>query len=793
MTIRAKLIVGLSIVLMLAAASALVAWQNLRGYAQRVAQAEETRTVSVFIQRQNDAVALFVEGQDQVLGQAIHQDIQDFLSARQGHADHSEVVAHMQAFAAALEATLHGVQTIEDNQTDMDQALLDVAQAVDDLEVSLARQRQDAQGVQDKSTAGFVSSATVAQAVSTVLNTAMNVRLAERDYNDSFEAKVADKLQRLAAKMDEAAQALYAAAQGSAEQGSAQKVLDSVTAYREGIANYIAKGFAATAQDAKVLERLGRKIGAHARALVRSQGQTLAIASRVLGDAAGQVTQAARVQVLANQLRVAQRDLSLSEARYIAMPNQEKADSLLAQRDQMALIIQQLSAALADDKDHEETVQRIMESAERYSISLAAVITAFGQQDEAVNNMTSVAEKAVESVLLQEQALRRAAQETQENAVTLVAIVTVLALGFGVVVAIVLNRAVSGPLRVMARAMKALAQGDLAITVPAIGRRDEVGQMADAVQVFKDQAIAVSKLQVEQQKRAEQRAHDKRQEMLALAQGFEAQVGGVVQAVRQAVGDIDTRMGDMVTMAQETESQSDAASLAMRNAIAAVEAVAAATEELSASIAVVNQQVVESSQGATEAVSQADAMADTMDILVRAGEEIGAVVKDINEIAEQTNMLALNAAIEAERAGVAGKGFAVVAGEVKQLAGQTSQATENITKKITDIRSATDNTVAGLATIRSHIMAIDSVSSSIVQAVGEQEAATREIAESAQTASAAAGDVGDNIANVHETAIRSGEAVKAVTQAVGVLETQSDVMVTQIDGFLGSIRSDQKE
>jgi methyl-accepting chemotaxis protein len=352
-----------------------------------------------------------------------------------------------------------------------------------------------------------------------------------------------------------------------------------------------------------------------------------------------------------------------------------------------------------------------------------------------------------------------------------------------------LARGIATPIVQMTQAMERLAKGDTSIEIPARNRRDEVGQMATAVQVFKDNMIRTKELEdqaEEQKKRAEA---DKKAAMNKLADEFEASVKGVVQTVSSAATELQTTAQSMSATAEETSRQSTAVAAASEQASTNVQTVASAAEELSSSIAEIGRQVSESASIAAKAVEDAGRTNTQVQALAEAAQKIGDVVKLINDIAGQTNLLALNATIEAARAGEAGKGFAVVASEVKSLASQTAKATEEISAQIKEIQGATTVSVHAIQGITGTIGRINEIATTIASAVEEQGAATKEIARNVQQASAGTNEVSSNIAGVTKAATQTGAASSQVLGAAGELAKDAETLRGQVDSFIAKVRA----
>ncbi len=352
-----------------------------------------------------------------------------------------------------------------------------------------------------------------------------------------------------------------------------------------------------------------------------------------------------------------------------------------------------------------------------------------------------------------------------------------------------IGRGVSGPIGAMTAAMGNLAEGDLEVHIPAQGQRNEIGQMAGAVQVFKENAIRVKQMETEQEEIKRRAEEEKRTTMNKMADDFEASVAGVVKSVSASATQMESTAQAMSATAEETSRQSTAVAAASEEASTNVQTVASAAEELSSSISEISRQVAQSSEIASKAVKDAENTNEQIQGLAEAANKIGEVVALITDIADQTNLLALNATIEAARAGDAGKGFAVVASEVKNLANQTAKATEEIGNQIGDIQGATQNAVGAIEGITKTITEIDEIASAIAAAVEEQGAATQEIARNVEQAAAGTQEVSSNIAGVTQAASETGQASGQVQEAATELSGQSDSLQKEIDTFIATIKA----
>jgi methyl-accepting chemotaxis protein len=419
--------------------------------------------------------------------------------------------------------------------------------------------------------------------------------------------------------------------------------------------------------------------------------------------------------------------------------------------------------------------------------------------------------------------------------------VQLIAAGVSLIVAILVallfvQRRVVRPLGALTDVMSKLASKDWSAEVPSRDRSDEIGQMAKAVQVFKDGGIENEQLQkqaeearvreaeaktreeqrqreqadrdqreaeekrvaeernrreAEEQRRAQEQAAEARrkQELMKLAETFEKSVSGVVDAVSGASVELRATAGELSTDADKTSGEVGSAVRASESASTNVQSVASATEELSASIREIAQQVARSSQVAKSAVDRAEKTNGTVLGLKEAAEKIGQIVQLITDIAGQTNLLALNATIEAARAGEAGKGFAVVASEVKSLANQTAKATDDIARQISAIQSTTGEAVDAIGAIKVTIDEINSIAATVAAAVEEQSAATVEISRNVQDASSASSEVARNINSVSESAAATGEKAQRMRLSSDSISTQIDRLRGEVDSFTKTVRA----
>jgi len=384
--------------------------------------------------------------------------------------------------------------------------------------------------------------------------------------------------------------------------------------------------------------------------------------------------------------------------------------------------------------------------------------------------------------------------KAQSNADTYASSRTLILIALGMTTALSLLASwlivsgVSTPIRAMTGAMGRLAQHDLKTQIEGGDRKDEVGEMAKAVQVFKESMIEADRLKTEQEEA--QRVTANRSALVdKLTKEFDIRVQGVVQTVSAQASQMESSAQSMSATAEETTKQAGVVAAASEESASNVQTVASAAEELSSSIAEISRQVSLSSQIAGAAVTEASKANEMVQGLLNASQKIGEIVALINDIADQTNLLALNATIEAARAGEAGKGFAVVAAEVKNLATQTSKATEEIGSQISGVQGATQDAVKAIASIAKTISEINQIAATIAAAVEEQGAATQEIARNVEEAAKGTQEVSANIGGVSQAANSTGTVADQVLGAARTLSGQSSEMRKLVETFLTQMKA----
>ncbi|HTF01317.1 MAG TPA: HAMP domain-containing methyl-accepting chemotaxis protein [Bradyrhizobium sp.] len=479
---------------------------------------------------------------------------------------------------------------------------------------------------------------------------------------------------------------------------------------------------------------------------------------------------------------------------FVINSDQTVATSALAR---LKFVENSLRAISSTDEKIVQSVKEVSALLDEYRKSLSKLVENSKSIDELTTEMAESATAimqgsgAMKVALLSDQ--QRLESESDASIGETERLIAMLAAGgflLGGVLAVLLGKGISRPMTAMCKAMRELAGGNFDVVLPGLGRRDELGEMAAAVEEFKLQAIAKAERDAAAQD-AQNRAGSaaRRTELIRFADDFEAAVGAIVSNVSSSAVQLESAAGTLTRTAETTQNLSSRVAGASEEASSKMQSVATATEELSASVDEIGRRVRESNKIAEAAVLQAQQTDGRIGKLSRAAQQIGDVVKLITAIAEQTNLLALNATIESARAGEAGRGFAVVASEVKSLAGQTAKATDEISSHISGMQDATQESVAAIKEIGGTIAEISNIASSIASAVEQQSSATQEIARSVQTVAQGTQEAAANIMQVNRGATETGAASEEVLNSAKSLSTESTRLREELDRFMANIRA----
>ncbi|MBV8699465.1 methyl-accepting chemotaxis protein [Bradyrhizobium sp.] len=402
------------------------------------------------------------------------------------------------------------------------------------------------------------------------------------------------------------------------------------------------------------------------------------------------------------------------------------------------------------------------------------------------SRMNAVAERMTRRAEEFEQATADEYVSTSRTLIVISVISVIAGLALGMLIG---QFGISKPIQSIVALLQALAAGDYDVAVHSTERKDEVGEVAKAALVFKENGLAKTRMELERKETERRATAQRRADMLQLADRFEGAIGEIVDTVSSASTELEASATTLTSTAERGQTLATTVASASEEASTNVQSVASATEELSSSVNEISRQVQESARMASEAVEQARMTNDRVGELSKAAGRIGDVVELINTIAGQTNLLALNATIEAARAGEAGRGFAVVASEVKALAEQTAKATGEIGQQIASIQTATNESVSAIRDISGTIERLSEISSTIAAAVEEQGAATQEISRNVQQAAQGTQQVSANITDVQRGASETGSASSQVLSAAQSLSSDSNRLKLEVGKFLNSVRA----
>jgi methyl-accepting chemotaxis protein len=530
-----------------------------------------------------------------------------------------------------------------------------------------------------------------------------------------------------------------------------------------------------------------------------AQDQLMGVSNKVrskfddLGDTAA-LAGLDSVQNSAKDLGAQYLSISTMVSTYIAKPEPRTSDGVIARTKFLETSLVSIHA------NNEKITQRVVEISELLKGYRASFVK-FSENAKSIAKLSTGMTDAAAAILQLSNSLKSDLSADQQRIETeasatigeterFILMLAAGGLALGAVLALMLGNGISRPMIRMCKAMRELAAGNFDVVLPGLGRKDEIGEMASAVEEFKVQAVAKAERDAAGQEAQNKAAGAaRRAELIRFADEFESAVGSIVSNVSASAVQLETAAGTLTRTAETTQNLSSQVAGASEEASSNMQSVASATEELSTSVDEIGRRVRESSRIADAAVRQAGETDARIGKLSHAAQQIGDVVKLITAIAEQTNLLALNATIEAARAGDAGRGFAVVASEVKSLASQTARATDEISNHISGMQGATQESVVAIKEIGGTIGQISEIASTIAAAVEQQSSATQEIARSVQNVAQGTQEAASSVMQVNCGATETGSASEEVLQSARSLSAESTRLREELDRFMGNIRA----
>ncbi|MDQ2102352.1 methyl-accepting chemotaxis protein [Azospirillum isscasi] len=799
MTIGTRIALGFAAVLLMTVAVAFVGWNSLRTYAGRVDLAAHTAELDARLKTVRIEEARFVTERDSKAADNVPGMLDRLREEAQGtrsaleDAGSIRLVDEILAGIAGYRGAFANFVAQDKEARARTQSMETRAQALREIAERIGRQqsdRYDQNMVSLKDAEHAVrQSRDTSDRADRLIEMVLEARRLQADFVHTRNSTTVQAGGEAIAALLANAETIQKDLVGTNDEELAQRIVTAVNAYRTAFEQVRSDG-AADPGGARIqaLDRNARQIQNLAHEMQENQSMVSSALQEAANFAQSEVNEAVMLRSIAMRLIQGAQSAMLGQRDFILVGGEGARTTVASAVAQTLSLAKQASAVLVDAEGR-ALIAAITEAAQDFDKEFAALVAASDNQRAASKSMAKAAGDVSEQVARLVSIQRDDRENGRSGAELIIIIGAAIALALGMIMAWIIDRAITHPMHSMTKAMGRLAEGDLTVDIPGSDRKDELRAMADALSVFKDNALEMQRMEGEREEMRRQIDADRRRTMNEFANGFEQAVSGVVLSLTESAGNLGRDAQEMSSDAALTTAKSSAVAAASEQASSNVQTVAAAAEELSSSIAEISRQLNSSSQVAVGAAAKATETNGIVEGLAEAAQRIGQVVDLIGEIAEQTNLLALNATIEAARAGEAGKGFAVVATEVKNLAGQTAKATEEISTQVAQMQAATGGAVGAIRTISDAVGTISSTVTEIARAMEQQGLATREIAQNVNQAAEGTQEVMHHIAEVTHAASKTGGAADAVLSASRTLARQAEHLRSEVQGFLNKVRT----
>ncbi|MAZ32342.1 MAG: hypothetical protein CMO06_04230 [Thalassospira sp.] len=483
----------------------------------------------------------------------------------------------------------------------------------------------------------------------------------------------------------------------------------------------------------------------------------------------------------------AQTDVEIAAAR--AMVDEFLKTSLSEEtRLEFDLVSGALDRIETEHRVYEDHVESIFDSVAKGDINSASLIEAVIRTEAEQENLNTEIENLLNRISSFTQTSMNMALADERNGKMMIAILSSLATLLGILMAVLLGRSISIPMKRLTFALSELADGKLDTPVPNSRFEDEVAEISVAMKVFQKNMIRARELE-EAHKRIEEKQKQRQAERNHLVSVFGSSIGAVFARILGSSEEMVERANTVNANSGDTNNLATSVATEAEESSGNAQALSAATEEMVAAIGEISSQITQFSDVARNAVTYSETSKNEMRSLQTVADEIGQVVQLITQIAEQTNLLALNATIEAARAGDAGKGFAVVAGEVKSLANQTAKATEEISDRVARIQQVSNSSAEAISNVSEIVDSIDQYVSAIVGAIEEQNATTQEISRSVDFVSESARRVASNITGIRGRVEDVKTDAEEVNNAANTTAAEAALLSREVEIFLSAMQS----